>query len=288
MQVFLTGGTGYIGSAVLRTLVSRGHGVTALVRSEASAAQVREAGATPLLGDLTDTDWLTDQVRAADAAVHAASPGDETTVAVDTSVAQAVTTAFAGTGKAYVHTGGIWSYGTNPAITEDSPLDPPELTAWRPGVEKIVLAGDGLRGQVVAPAVVYGHGAGLPTLLAGPEVDLIGDGAQHWTTVHVDDLAELYLLALDHGRAGATYIGASGQNPTVRDMAEAAARSAEPRAEIRPQSVEETRARFGAPLAEALLLDQQATGAAARAELGWAPSRPALLADLEHGSYARR
>ena len=294
MYVLLTGGTGAVGSRVLPALVAAGHQVTAVVRSEASAETVRSGGATPLLGDLTDVAWLTRQLAGVDGAVHTASPGDASSAGFDRAVVTAVAAAFAGTGKPYVHTGGVWVWGSGADITEDGPFAAPALTAWREEVEALALGVDGARVAVVAPGIVHGYGQGIPNLLAqAPRTAsgallLVGDGQQHWTTVHADDLADLYLRVLERGRHGAYYLGVSGQNPTVRELGEAASRAAGAGGAVEPDDVEGTRARLGAPFADALLLDQQASGARARTELGWTPSGPSLVEDLESGSYAPR
>ncbi|MFJ9588663.1 NAD-dependent epimerase/dehydratase family protein [Streptomyces acidicola] len=291
MNVFLTGGTGFIGSAVLRRLVPEGHRVTALVRSEASAVKVTAAGATPVVGDITDSAWLATQLAQADGAIHTASPGDETSAAVEAAVADAVTAAYTGTGKAFVLTSGIWMFGNGAAITEQSPVAPPALVSWREDIEKQVLGIPGARPVIVACGVVYGHGGGMPNVISGaPRTEsgaltLVGDGSQHWTTVHVDDLADLYVRALQNGRAGSRYIASDGDNPTVRELGEAAARAAGGDGAVHAESEAETCARFGDQFAEAILLDEQATGDRARTELGWQPTQPSLVHELEHGSY---
>jgi nucleoside-diphosphate-sugar epimerase len=291
MDILLTGATGFIGSTILRRLVADDHHVTALVRSDDSAHAVGDMGATPLLGDITDTDWLTAQIASSDGAVHTASPGDATSPDVDRAIAAAATRAFAGAGKPYVHTSGIWIFGTGDAITESSPLDPPPLVAWRDSVEQIVLNAEAVRGIVVVPAIAYGRGTGIPALLAGApvtdagELTVLGDGRQHWPTVHVDDLADLYVRALRQGAGGHRYIGASGANPTVRELAEAAAGAAGLRG-VRAEGVAQSRARLGEAFADALLLDQQASGSRARDELGWSPAGPSLVEELSTGSYA--
>ena len=294
MHVLLTGATGFVGSRVLPALLGAGHRVTALVRSGATADAVSAAGATPVLGDITDVPWLTEQLRGVDGAVHTASPGDASSADFDRAVVSAVTAAFTGTGKPHVHTGGVWVWGAGDDLTEDGPFAAPALTAWREEVEALALGVEGARVAVVAPGIVHGHGQGIPNLLvqaprtASGALTLVGDGTQHWTTVHADDLADLYLRVLERGRHGAYYLGVSGQNPTVRELGEAASRAAGAGGAVEPESPEATRARLGAPFADALLLDQQAGGARARTELGWAPSGPSLVEELETGSYAPR
>lgn len=282
MKILLTGGTGLIGNAVLRRLRAADHEVVAVVRSADSAARVAEAGATALEGDLLDTAWLTEQLREVDGAIHTAAGGDAGDAALNDSVIDAALTAFAGTEKPFVHTGGIWTHGSGEALTEDSPQSPPTITSWRLAGEQRVLDAD-LRTSVVRPGIVYGHGAGIPvpTLVDAPQDDsgarvLVGDGSQHWTTVHTDDLADLYLLVLEQGRGA--YLGATTENPTVRSLGEALG-------PVVPGSREEAESRFGAAFAEALLLDQQ-VAASRGSELGWTPSRPSLGSLLVDGYRA--
>lgn len=286
MHVVLTGATGFIGSAVLTRLIDAGHSVTAVVRSEKSRDAAAGAGASAVVLDVADTGALAEVLRGADAAIHTASPGDATSPAVDDAVIDAAFEAFAGSTKPFILTGGVWSWGSSADIAETSPVDAPAIVAWRSSGQARVLSGE-IAGNVVAPAVVYGNGAGIPAIIAATEVvngtaNLIGSGDQHWTTVHVDDLADLYLLVLESGVRGETYLGASGANPTVRELTAAALGSS---VALEPQSTDATRARFGDAFADALLLDQQATGAKAKA-LGWVPTRPSLVSELERGYSA--
>ena len=281
-HVVLTGATGLVGSAVLSALRDAGHQVTAVVRSEQSAATVREAGATPVQGDITDSAWLSGVFADADGAIHTASPGDATSADFDTAVVQAALSAYAGTGKPYVHTGGVWVWGTGDAITEQDEFDAPELTAWRAAVERQLLDDDSLRGVVVAPGIVYGGGGGLVATITEPDDDgairLVGDGRQHWTTVHTGELADLYVRAFENPVARGYYIGVNDDHPTVREIGEAAAK-ARGSDTVTAESADDSRGRLFAPLVDALLLDQVADNARAR-ELGWTPSGPSLLDDI--------
>ena len=285
MDVLLTGGTGYIGSVVLNELRRAGHNVTAVVRSERSAEQVTAAGATAVQGDLADRAWLVEQLRGVDGAIHTASPGDATSPAFDRGVVAAAVEAFDGTSKPYVHTSGLWIYGSGEGLGEDSPLDPPALTAWRPSVEAEVLDSD-LVASIVVPAVVYGHRGGLPNLIVDAPRDgsgqlvLIGDGSQHWGVVHVDDLAVLYVSVLESGRALGRVLGVTDENPTVRDLGEATG------ADVVGEPASATRERLGEAFADALLLDQQFTLGSKAVALGWSPQGPTLVDDLGTGSYA--
>ncbi len=295
MSIFLTGATGYIGSAVLRQLRLQGRDVTALVRTAENARRVEELGAVAVVGDLTDTHTVSALALASSGVIHTASPGDTTNHKVDSDFVTAVFAGLEGSGKPYVHTGGIWAFGSNPTITENSPPNPPELVAWRAGIEERVHRAHGVKTTVIAPGVAFGRGAGIPSLFTSgpygaeptPAVQLVGDGSQHWTTVYVDDLGELYILAFDLADGGTTYIAASGENPTVREIGIAAADGLGFHGAVRENSIEETYARLGKPFTDALLLDQQAIGNAARIDLGWEPNGPTLLDDLRTGSYLK-
>jgi nucleoside-diphosphate-sugar epimerase len=275
MKILLTGGTGYIGSAVLDRLIAAEHQVTAIVRSQKSSLRVTDAGATAVIGDLFDKAWLASELEQHDAAIHTAGGGEHDAEINDT-VIDAVLEAFSGTAKPFIHTGGIWAYGNNASIHESHELKPPAVAAWRAAGEQRLLESD-IKASVIQPGIVYGHGRGIPAMLTPEDgtLTLFGSGEQRWVTVHVDDLAELYVLALDNAPGGEAYVGASGHNPTVRELGEAVAEN------VTPESDEATVARLGG-FGEALLLDQQASGEKARS-LGWSPSRPSLVEELRAG-----
>ncbi len=131
MKILLTGGTGYIGSAVLDRLTSAGHEVTAVVRSDDSRAKVEQSGATGVVGDLFDSAWLREQLATHDAAIHTAAGSDADDQALNTSVVDAAIAAFGGTDNPFVLTGGVWTYGSGDDLTEDRDPNPIPLTAWR-------------------------------------------------------------------------------------------------------------------------------------------------------------
>jgi nucleoside-diphosphate-sugar epimerase len=287
MNIALTGSTGYIGSAVLKALLAHGHDVTALVRSEEAAKKVVADRVTPVVGDLTDTPWLAEQLRTSEGAIHLAT--DDSGAALDEAVVRAVLAAYPGTEKPYVHTGGVWVWGRGEAIVETDPMDPPEIVAWRTAIEKRVLA-PGIRGSVVAPGIVYGYGTGIiaHAITSAPQregkLPLIGDGTQHWVVVHVDDLAELYVSVLEKAPGGDIYIGASGENPTVTELAEAYAGIGK----VAEETPEQSRERLGEGFANAILLDQRASGTTAKNLFSWKPSRPTAVELLRDGYPADR
>ena len=166
MNVALTGATGFIGSHILAELQKHGHDVTALVRDDAQAQIVADRGATPKVVDLYDRSAVASLLDSADGAVHTASPGDATSADLDSAVVDAVINTFAGTGKPYIHISGMWVYGNNTSISEQSPFNAPALVSWKQAIERRVLEATGTRGVVIVSGVAYGDGGGgIPGLL---------------------------------------------------------------------------------------------------------------------------
>ncbi len=292
MKVALTGATGFVGSHVLGELREHGHEVVALVRDDAGADTVAARGASPVVVDLHDRPAVASLLGSADGAIHTASPGDATSADLDSAVAEAASDALGGSGKPYVHISGLWIYGPNLSITEESPIDSPAIVAWREPIEERVLGARDMRGVVITSGTAYGDGGGgLPGLLLGSPRDdagnliMLGSGQQHWATVHVADLADLFRRALEDDSARGRYVVASG-TPTVAELTEAAAVAVGAPGAV-PGSDDEARARLGDYLAEVLLHDQGTAAARARAELGWQPSHPGLADEFRSGSYAR-
>jgi nucleoside-diphosphate-sugar epimerase len=291
MRVVLTGATGFIGSHVLTELRDHGHEITALVRSEADAEIVAAHGATPAIVDLYDRPSVLSQLNDVDGAIHTASPGDETSANLDSAVADAAIEAFTGTDKPYLHISGQWVYGHNTQISEESPFNPPAMVAWREPIERRVLDAKGMRGVVIVSGLAYGDGGGgIPGLVLGSPRDdagnliMLGTGQQHWSTVHVADLADFFRRVLEDDAARGYYVIGDGLNPTVAELTEAAAVAVGAPGAV-PGSDEEARDRLGEHFAEVLLLDQGADAARARAALDWHPSHPGLVDELRNGSY---
>ncbi len=287
MHVFLTGGSGYIGRPTIGALRAAGHQVSALARSERSAGLVREAGATPVAGGLGDVSVLRDAAAAADAVIHLGADASTDMGEADRVASAALQDGIGG--RPYVHTGGLWVYGdTAGIITEEAPYRAPEITAWREGNERAVLgrAADGARPVLIAPAVVFGRGGGLLSVLAARAaeegaVPYIGDGANHITLVHVDDIAQLYVRALA-APAGSVYAGVNGEFLPFAEVAAAHSAGLGLGGKTVSLSIDEARDRWGG-LADAFALDQQVSGHKARRELGWEPAYTDALAALSGG-----
>lgn len=293
MKIALTGANGFIGSHILAELQSHGHEVTALVRDDAGAAIVTAKGATPAIVDLYDRSVVVKLFSDSDGAVHTASPGDETSANLDSAVIDAAIEAFGTNGKPYAHIAGLWTFGSNTSITEESPFKPAAMVAWEPPILQRILDTPGMRGIVIVSSVAYGDGGGgVPGVLLGSPRDtegnliMLGTGRQHWSTIHVADLAAVFRRALEADMCRGTYVIGNGQNPTVAELTEAAGVAVGAAGAV-PGSEEEARTRLGDYFAEVLLLDQATTAAKARADLGWQPTHPGLADEFRNGSYRK-
>lgn len=285
MRIFLTGGSGYIGRATIAELLRQGHAVEALARSEQSAQAVTDAGAVALRGGLADLEVLNHAAARAEAVIHLAQADSAD---MDLAAASAMQDGVgAGT---YVHTGGSWVYGDTDGVQDETASwNPPSVVAWRRSVEDAVSAraAEGGRPVIVQPGLLYGgdnrlieHFFITPGKMSGA-VPYISDGANRWALVHIDDMATLYVAALS-AKAGSVYIGVGEQHPTMKQVAEAAARGAGLDGRTVSITREQALAQMG-PVAEAFALDQRLTSARARRELGWAPTHSDPLETFERG-----
>lgn len=290
MRVFITGGTGLIGSAVVSELISSGHSVTALARSDASAARAEAAGADVLRGGLSDLDVLRTGAQEADGVIHLA-------FANDFSSPEALAHAIDEEGTALATLGEVLIGSDHPLVTvSGTPYVP-----GRPSTEQdplptdgpvggrsvsvgraLGLADRGVRSSAIRlPRTVHNNGTGgftglLTQIARGTGVaGYPGDGTQRWPAVHALDAAVLFRLALENAPAGSAWHAVDDEGVAVRDMADVIGR----RLGIPVESVpEET---FGT-LGPIFATDQPASSAHTRAVLGWEPTHPNLLDDLEN------
>lgn len=268
MRVMITGGTGYIGGAVLDALVADAHDVVATIHDEALRGAIAARGARPALGDLRDVATLAVLAREADAVIHAANTNDADAAAVDTAAVRAFLGALGGTGRPFVYTSGAWVLGAtgDRGADELTTPHPIPLVAWRADLEQEVVRANGVRGIVVRPGIVFGEDGGIPAKLARGELPVVGDGAQRMPLVHVRDLADLYVRALA-APAGAILHGVA-MTRTARDVAS----GSEHALPADPLPLAAARERLGA-FADALALDQVIASDRTRALVGWAPVR---------------
>lgn len=296
MRVLVTGATGYLGGAICRALLADGRRVAGTTRTEQGAAALRALGCDPVFADLEDPDGLARACVGMDAVVHAAAINGPQRGAADRAAVEAMLGALGSGERAFVYTSGTWVLGdTGDAVaTEKWPCRPLPVNAWQLAVEERVLAAHhaGLRSAVVRPATVHGAAGGsLAALVAQAKkrgaARVVGSGHQMWSTVHVDDLADLYARVLRGIDAGGIFHAASGCSYPARDLALAAALAAGRPPHVEEWPIEQARERLG-EIADALGMTQRVEAMRSRSVLGWVPRGPTALEDLLAGSYGSR
>lgn len=279
MHVFLTGGSGYLGTAVLDALIKSGHHVTALVRDPEKAARLEARGATPVKGELSTPARYLKAAVACDAVVHTALEDSPRGPATDRQFLDAILPALAATGqpRTFVYTSGIWVLGAAPGgADEQTPLEPAQISAWRAPHEALVQAAASptLRTAVVRPGLVYGSGRGILSDMLKDALNglvrVVGDGRNRWPLVYDRDLGDFYARVLASPDATGVFFVTDEEVERVADIAQALASHVDPPADIRFVPITEARAKLG-PYADALALDQVVHGPRARA-LGWTPT----------------
>lgn len=285
MRVFITGGAGYVGSAVTTRLRGAGHEVLGLVRTDERAERLKGLGAAPVVGDIRTPESFLGVARDCDAVVHLAQAQGPDRAEVDA----AAVGAFVKAGhesprlRAFVYTSVLFVLGDTGEVpaAEAHATAPPPFIARRAELERRVLEGanDSLVCAVIRPGMVYGGGAGgsVSELFRGAAEEgaatYVGGGRNRWSLVHRQDAAELYRLVLEH-RASGHFHAVDGSPLAVREVAVAASEAAGAGGRTKSWGSDEARSVLGS-FADALCLDQVADAARARS-LGWAPARPSF------------
>ncbi|NWD42672.1 NAD-dependent epimerase/dehydratase family protein [Pseudomonas yamanorum] len=290
MKIFLTGANGFVGGSVAHHLIAQGHSVRGLLRDPQKAARLQAQGITPVIGSLDDRQLLIDEARQADAVIDAAN--SDHAGAVD-----AFIEALRGSGKLLIHTSGSSIIGDDALgntlsehiFDEDTPfiIEAPKQARYDIDLRMMAAADLGIRSVVICPSNIYGVGHGLtnhsfqlPFLMARARetgvMRIVGRGVNRWSNVHIDDVAQLFLLAVEKAPAGAFYFLENGEASFI-DMAAALAKrmnlgavqswpADEAERQWDPMHVHYT---FGT--------NSRVKAKRARAELGWAPRHASIL-----------
>jgi nucleoside-diphosphate-sugar epimerase len=294
MRVFVTGATGWVGSAVIEELQAAGHSVTGLARSEAAAAALASAGITAHRGSLEDLESLRAGATAADAVVHTAFNHDFSRFAensaVEMSAIDALGSALAGTDRPLIITSGVGLIAPGRMVTEDDVRDPSGVPFPRdPESAALAAAARGVRVSVIrlAPSV---HGKGdhgfVPIVIGMAREHgvsaYVGDGYNRWPGVHRRDVARLYRLALERAAEYAVYHAVADEAVPFREIAGVIGRQLN--LPVVSVSGDEVAAHFGW-FAHFAQINAPASSAKTQQTLGWRPVEPALLDDLDSAAY---
>jgi nucleoside-diphosphate-sugar epimerase len=317
MKVFVTGATGFIGFAIVKELLAAGHQVTGLARSEASGKKLVKAGARVQLGTVEDLDGLRRAAAAADGAIHTAFyhkvshmpfgtrlrviagglPGGimhrfvTAAVTTDRQAVEAIAGALTGSGRPFVAAFGTLAMKHGRLATEDDAYDPNFFTAVRGRTEDTLqaLVAHGTRTSAIRlPPIVHGDGdhGFAPQLIEiarkKRESAYVGDGMNRWPSVHRDDAARLFRLALEKGPAGGTYHGVAEEGIPFREIAGLIGRRLN--VPVVSKSAAEAGKHFSF-LAPFIPLDNPTSSRLTQERLSWRPTGTNLLADLDNGDY---
>jgi nucleoside-diphosphate-sugar epimerase len=296
MQLFITGATGYIGGSVAAKLIAGGHRVRGLTRTPDGADKLKAAGIEPVIGSLVDGGVLAEAARGADAVIHTANSDDASSV-------EALLPALKGSGKRLIQTSGSSIIADRAAgepsdrvFHEDSVYEPLPERAGRLAIDRKVLAAahDGVHSIVIRPTLIYGRGRGahahsvqVPKMIAVAKKHgvprHVGRGLNIWSHVHIDDVVELYLLALERAPAGSLFYVENGEC-AMRTITEAIGRALGNRP---PQDwpVNEAFTELGAAAYTSYGSNSRVRAPKARAMLGWQPKGPPLIEEIERGCY---
>jgi nucleoside-diphosphate-sugar epimerase len=301
MKIFITGASGYIGGSIAAALMSVGHQVRGLARSDRVAAALAKLGVTPLSGTLDDAEVLAKAAHDADVTVNAANSGHR-------AAAESMLKALANTGKTFLHTDGSSIVGTRArgeliekVFDEETSFIPTPQRVPRLEIDKMVrcAAHNGVRSIVIAPSMIYGLGHGLnPHSMQVPWLiqvakkfgvpKHIGPGENRWANVHIDDLITMYLLAIEKAPAGAFYFAENGEN-SIREICEAISRMLGQGGRTQTMSMAEAANEWGdGPANDTMGSNSRVRAKRARLELGWRPKGLSLIEEIERGCYAQK
>ncbi|MBK5417361.1 NAD-dependent epimerase/dehydratase family protein [Pseudomonas sp. TH31] len=296
MNIFLTGANGFVGGSVAHRLMADGHSIRGLVRDPQKALQLKARGITPVLGSLDDHELLMAEARRADAVIDAANSDHAGAV-------ESFIEALQGTDKLLIHTSGSsiigddakGDYLTGHIFDEDTPfiVDPLKQPRYNIDLRLMKAASEGIRTVVICPSNIYGVGHGLtdhsfqlPFLMARARetgvLRIIGKGVNCWSNVHIDDLTELYVLALEKAPAGAFYFAENGE-ASFADMGPALAE----RMELGPMAswsvVEASQHWDPMHVHFTFGTNSRVIAKRARAQLGWTPRHASILDWIKTG-----
>ncbi len=287
MKIFVTGASGFIGSAVVRELLTHGHQVLGLARSEANAAAIAAAGAQVLRGSLEDLESLARGAKGSDGVIHTAFIHDfskyAASVEVDRLAIEAMAGALAGSNRPLVVTSGVVRAADGSAATEDTAVDP--SFPRRSETTALPFAERGVRVSVVRlPPTVHGEGdhGFVPELIRIARekgvAGYIGEGKTRWPAVHRFDAAQAFRLAVEKAEAGSRVHATAEEGIATRDIAAIIGKRLDVPVEARPVE------HFGW-LGPFFGRDVPTSSEQTRARLGWKPVQPGLLEDLDHPRY---
>ena len=302
MMVFLTGATGYFGGTIAQKLIQAGHDVVGLIREggRATGEEMKTRGIKPVIGTLDDLDVLAEQAAAADVIINTANVDHRPSVDVFLKAIEDKMKMLVQTGGSAIVADCAEGEPSDKIYDESSPISPLPLRVDRNQTKDDVLAAGarGLRAVVVAPPMVYGGGLGvnsesiqIPMMINVAKkygaARYVGKGANRWSNCHIEDLADMYMLAMEKGVPGGYYYAENGEED-MKTICQSISKMLGYGDKIQSIGIEQAREDYGTvPADYSFGSNSRVRGVRAREELGWAPHQPSLLEEIERGYYAK-
>ena len=295
MRIFVTGANGFIGSVISARLREKGHSVLGLARSNEAEARLKARGDEAVRGELAQLDLLRQTVKEVDGVIHLALTSSAEGIGLDKQVVELMLGQMAGSDKPFIYTSGSLVTGdSGERVTDETkPVQPNSPLGWRGLHEQTVVESvrQGVRGIVIRPPTLV-HGSGASQVMRMIEqarqqkvVQYVGSGQNRRSTVQVNDLAALYVLALEKAKPGEIFIGAGDEVVVQKNLAEAASLAGGAEGKTVSWLYDEAAKAMG-PFAAILAMNSVVSNAKAKRELGWQPSGPTLMDELANGVYS--
>ena len=289
MKVFITGATGYIGFNIAQTFRNAGYQVFGLTRSNENAVKLRKNEIIPVLGSMQSPNSYMKAIEDSDIIIHAAADYNANFSELDKTTVKEIINGIKRTGeiKKFIYTSGTWVYGNtmDKIINEKNAANPIKIVNWRPEIDEIVISNPYINGVVMRPGCVYGIKGGMTndwfeSIENHNEINIVGDGSNHWPMVHAMDLANAYLLAAQTNVGGEIFNIAEEASSSINKIILGIKELINFKGKINYVPLKKAIEGMG-DFAEALAIDQRFDTAKAKNILNWSPNHSGFYNELE-------
>lgn len=288
MKVFITGATGYIGFNVAKVFRNEGHKVYGLTRSNENAKVLERNEIIPVLGSMQSPTSYRSEIKDSDIIIHAAADYNANFSDLDKTTVKELINGIKMTGevKKLIYTSGTWVYGNtaDKIINERNAANPIKVVSWRPEIDEMIISNPYIDGVVIRPGCVYGMKGGMTndwfdSIRKNNEINIVGDGSNHWPMVHAIDLANAYLLAAQKNVGGEIFNVAEENVPSINEIMSEIKSLTKFKGNLNYIPLDKA-IRIMGDFAEALAIDQRFDTSKAKNILKWSPKHPGFYNEL--------